>query len=121
MTEIFRIYFQYIADLKLFHFQTKLYSGHKASDLHFERSLKHLDNLLEVYQGRFGRIRFKHLKNIELINIDSTEQIIDSTNELNTVLKAWSKEYLEDHSGLLNIIDEIIADNDQFLYLLSFT
>jgi len=119
MAEIFTLFYHYQIVLNLYHFQTKSYAGHKASDKHLERFREHFDGFLEVYQGIFGKIKFLRPHNIQVHNISKTKQITDITLELNKYLVDLAEE-LEDHGDLVNIIDEIIADNNQFLYLLTF-
>ena len=119
MTELFNAFCEYQILLKLFHFQTNSYAAHKASDAHLTLIQGHFDRFFEVYQGIFGRIKLEGRQSIKYSNVYKTETVIESTLKFSDLLESFSYQ-LEDNSDLVNIIDEIVADNNQFLYLLSF-
>jgi len=119
MAEIFTAFYQYQIGLNLFHFQTNSYAGHKTSDMHLTRFREHFDMFLEVFQGIFGKINMTKSHRIEFGNLSKTSQIIKETQKLNEFLEILSGQ-LSKYGDLVNIIDEIIADNHQFLYLLTF-
>ena len=122
MAEIFTFFYDYQICLNLFHFQTDSYASHKASDAHLSKFREHFDRFLEVWQGAFGHINFEHPQQINISNVTSNREIIEHTHMINGYLNDLSKELTEiNHTYLVNIIDEIIADNKQFIYLLTFT
>ena len=117
--EIFSSLYQYAIDLHLYHFQTKSYAGHKASDMHLTRVRANTDTLLEVYQGIFGRLKVDEPYHLEVNNFSKTENIAKSTLRLNKYLNQLKTD-LEGYSDLENLLDTIIGDNNQLLYLLTF-
>lgn len=120
MAEIFTLFYDYQIRLNLYHFQTNSYAGHKASDAHLAKFKIHFDRFLEVWQGVFGKIVFKKSETIKLSNVKSTDDIIEATLTINKYLNELARQYEEDHQYLVNLIDEILSDNNQFLYLLTF-
>lgn len=107
--------------VKLYHWKTKVYSQHKATDELHERLSENIDKFIEVLLGKDeSRIRM----------VGKKIQLIDSLDE--SEFKGHIFEYrhfltgLDDildarkDSDLLNIRDEMLADINQFLYLMSF-
>ena len=119
MTDIFVVLNQYQMDLHLFHFQTNSYCGHKASYKHLIIVRDNTDLFLEVFQGNFNKLSFKAPQKLEIDNVSQTEEIVTLTNHLTLYLKTLKRD-LKGYSDLENIIDEMIAANNLFLYLLTF-
>lgn len=101
---------------KMFHFQTKNYGYHKASDKYLKKYTLNLDRLLEVLQGKYGRISTKEI-NLKFDVVSDTNHdkplnnFINFLNDMNTMVK---------DPDVLAIRDEMLADVKQFKYLLSF-
>ena len=110
-------FFRHQLLLKMFHFQTKQYGAHKASDTYLEKFADHLDKYIEVAQGAFGRLDMKELDIKFIIANDDT--IIAELDKFIVVLKEYDT-ILVGYSELLNIRDEIVADAEQLKYLLTF-
>lgn len=124
MDDIFVFSYQYQILLKIFHFQTKSYTAHKASDKHLENVIEKFDLLLEVMQGKFGRIKFgKGTQELSVNNLNHKEDMIKLTEDQNNHYQNVIDD-LEDENGsndeIINIVEEMIADNEHFIYLLSF-
>lgn len=108
------VLFEHQLAVKMFHFQTMKYGGHKAADAYLITYTANLDRFMEVYQGEYGTIKDTYIS----INFPTTT---DSTIEshLNSMIV-----YLENMRnlsvGLQNIRDEMVSDIKQFIYLLSF-
>jgi hypothetical protein len=107
--------------VKLYHWKTKVYSQHKATDELHERLGENIDKFIEVLLGKDeSRIRL----------VGKKIQLIDSLDESD--FKAHIFEYRHFLTGLdgildsrkdsdlLNIRDEMLADINQFLYLMTF-
>lgn len=99
--------------IKLFHWNTKAYSEHIASDTLHEKLLKNIDKFVEVYLGHSGGRMTKLNSKLTLS--------IKKSRELQTYLHTYIKDFVEISltSDLSNIRDEIISDINQFLYLLT--
>jgi DNA-binding ferritin-like protein len=106
--------------VKIYHWNTHSYSQHKATDELHERLGEHVDKFVEVLLGKDGS---------RLHNLDEKIHLIHSrkTGDFRQLMFAY-REYLigmndcfdeSRDSDLLNIRDEILADINQFLYLLT--
>lgn len=112
-----KIFFKHQLQLKMFHFQTKTYGAHKASDAYLDKFADNLDRYIEVAQGAFGRLNMKELDiKFTIVNDDTISTELD---KFISTLKEYD-EFLIKHSELLNIRDEIVADAEQLKYLLTF-
>ena len=110
--------------IKLFHWKTHSYAIHKATDELYERLNKNIDRFVEVLLGKTeSRIYLSNNKSLTLYDLNNIElfknKIYEFKNYLvdlneNTFIKKMS------NADLLTIRDEILADLNQFLYLLTF-
>jgi len=110
-------FFRHQLLLKLFHFQTKSYGAHKASDAYLSGFLANMDKFMEVAQGEFGTVTNPG------IYIDA-QALTDDTivSELDAFVRIMHKldPIVLPHPGLQAIRDELIADASQLKYLLTF-
>jgi hypothetical protein len=105
--------------IKLYHWQTRVYSRHIATDKILENLEKAIDSYVEVYFGKYGRVKLTG-KNAQI----SLQNITDAgaVRIINAAVKylqgplTKSLKTVQD-SDLINIKDEIIADLNQLLYL----
>lgn len=110
--------------VKLFHWKTRSYATHKATDELYSSLNEHIDTFVEVLLGKTGdRVNLTGTKSISLKDYTSVEQLKREINDFkgylvsldsNPALKSMS------NSDLYNIRDEILGDLNQFLYLLTF-
>ena len=107
--------------VKLYHWKTKQYAEHKATDELYGKLNEDIDKFVEVLLGKDGS-RIATVKQIRVCDTIHTTQSLrkkmekfkDFLMRLNDSLDA------QKDSDLLNIRDEILADINQFLYLLTF-
>ena len=107
--------------IKLYHWKTRSYAKHQATDELYEKLNKHIDKFIEVLIGKDER-RIKMLeKKINLIypenTIDFKHRIYEYRDFLMNIDNCFNK---KKDTDLLNIRDEILADINQFLYLMTF-
>lgn len=110
--------------IKLYHWKTHSYATHKATDELSSKLHKNVDSFVEVLLGKRGdRVNLLHKKSISLKDYKSVEdfkrEIVKFKGYLVgldncTALKTMS------NSDLYNIRDEMLANVNQFLYLLTF-
>jgi len=106
--------------IKLFHWQTKQFSRHKATDAVVDSLDESIDKYVEVYMGKYGRMKMTsatssiHLKNLSESSIIKCikQCILYLNNDLVKKLK-------DSDTDLLNIRDEMLAELNQLLYLFS--
>ena len=118
------VFLEMLMMVKLFHWKTYSYATHKATDQLYDSLNDNIDKFIEVLLGKTGsRIDLMGKKSISLIDLNSQESLKSKIMSLKNYLvgldnnKALST---MSNSDLFNIRDEILADLNQFLYLLTF-
>ena len=115
-----QFFFMMRNQIKLYHWQTKLYSRHKATDAVLEALDKSVDRYVEVYMGKYGRMKMNTSTATTTVKNLSETSIFNFINRsiqyLNNELVAKLK---ETDTDLLNIRDEMLAELNQLLYLFS--
>jgi DNA-binding ferritin-like protein len=106
--------------IRILHWQTESYAQHKALDKFYEKIGDLIDTLVEVHQGKYGRIKFETPVELNLVNIDEIS-IMDVLQEFNQYLVTRFDEYVdsEKDSDCTNIRDEILAEVNRLRYLLT--
>lgn len=113
-----QFFFTMREQIKLYHWQTKLYSRHKATDAVIDSLDTSIDKYVEVYMGKYGRMKMNsstatvHVKNLSESSIVTF--IKRCIVYLNTELV---KKLKETDTDLFNIRDEMLAELNQLLYL----
>ena len=106
------------AQIKLYHWQTKVYARHKASDTLFSEMNDLIDKFVEVYIGKYERPSLTNSnKTLKLENFTDAAMV--------TYIQKWVK-YLQEKipeqinvkdTDLLNIRDEMLGLLNNTLYL----
>lgn len=121
MEAILRRLFEFRDTIKLFHFQTNSYGAHKASDALEKDISKLLDVFMEVLQGIEGRrvdgvdIRLHVPSLITKKNVSG--YCVSFQDYIKKLLVKFNKAGADD---LANILADMLAKVNQFLYLLTF-
>ena len=122
--EIAVVFLEMLMMVKLYHWKTTSYATHKATDELYSKLNENIDSFIEVLLGKTGsRIDLMNHKQIKLIDLSSSESLkreieafkgyLVSLNENRAMLTMTNVD-------LFTIRDEILANLNQFLYLLSF-
>jgi len=117
-THIVNTFFEMLHTIKLFHWNTKKYPEHKASDELYEKLNEHIDRFVEIFLGKHperihhARSRVSKCANTHQLKI-KIHKYQDFLLQMNQLLDS------KKDSDLLNIRDEIMGDLNQFLYLLT--
>ena len=106
--------------LRILHWQTLSYAAHKALGNAYKALDELIDTLVEVHQGKYGRIIFETPIDLGLVNQDEID-LEDILIQLNDYL---SGPFAEMHDPVkdtdcLNIRDEILAVINRLRYLLT--
>ena len=115
-----QFFFTMREQIKLFHWQTHSYPRHKATDAVIESLDASIDKYVEVFMGKYGRMKMTgqtstiHVKNLSETSI--VKFIKTCIAYLNKDLVAKLREHDTD---LVNIRDEMLAELNQLLYLFS--
>jgi hypothetical protein len=115
------VFLEVLNQVKLYHWRTRKYSEHKATDELYERLGGHIDRFVEVLLGKDGsRMPLKHTLTV-YDGVDSVGALrrklgdfVRFLGELDRMLDAAGRD-----SDLISIRDDILSDVNQFLYLLS--
>ena len=107
--------------IKLFHWKTHSFSGHKATDDLYAALNGHMDNFVEVLMGKMAGTRadFLSTKSIKLVDLSNKKQLVGRVNSIISHLTKMEKVVPMPATDLLNIRDEILGDLNKFLYLLT--
>ena len=115
---LLKMFFQHQIIIKMAHFATNSYAMHKATDGYLEKFEPNFDRFMEVLQGAIG-------KPTQPFTLDQIP-IHKTPNDLSDHLRSFRKEIYKlsckiKHMPDLNAIrDEIMADVEQLIYLLTF-
>ena len=109
-----------VTQLRIFHWQTDSYAQHKAFGNAYESLSELIDRLVEVHQGKYGKIVYGSPAGLEISNSEDlnaqdiltevAEYLITNFNEMHDSVK---------DSDCLNIRDEIVAELNKLKYLLT--
>ena len=120
-THIIRTLMEMLNVIKLYHWNTKSYPEHKATDELYARLNDHVDKFVEVSLGKKGTRIVKWNKQFELPIFNKHATFKTRMYEYLDFLVKLDGCFISPYdSDLLNIRDEILADVNQFLYLLTF-
>jgi len=110
--------------VKLYHWKTRSYATHKATDELYSTLNENIDKFVEVLLGKIGnRINMKNIRTIPVYDYDSVEDFKDKIMEYKSYLVDLNKNRVMQqmsNTDLYNIRDEILGSLNQFLYLLTF-
>jgi len=112
-------FFLHLRDqIKLYHWQTKIYARHIATDRILEELEKQIDSFVEIYIGKYGRPRVTG-KNASISLQNLTEA--GATRLVHAAIKylqgPLTKSLHSIDTDLFNIRDEIIGQLHQLFYL----
>ena len=102
--------------IKLYHWQTRIYARHIATDQIIDKLDKNIDSFVEIYIGKYGRPRLAGA-NASLALQNMTEA--GASRLIKAGIKYLAKIALRAgaDSDLLNLRDEMVGDLNQLLYL----
>ena len=123
MSEIGEIatYLIYVRDsVKFYHWSTKCFARHKASDEFVNRLTENTDNFIEILQGYKNKRLILPKVKYQYKN-ESDESIVIFLKEYRVWLIEVLPKYLDKkNTDLNNIRDSMLGDVNQILYLFTF-
>lgn len=117
--KIVKYFLELLNIIKIYHWNTKSYSQHKATDELHERLSENVDKFVEVLLGKDASRLSQLNKKIKLTRLRNTTSLKNKVFEYRDYLIKMDKCLSDRDSDLLNIRDEMLADVNQFLYLLT--
>lgn len=105
--------------LKLYHWQTRSYARHVATDKVLAELLEHIDKYVEVYIGKYGRERLTKEQATTVVQNMTEAGIVKfvraAVRHMEGPLVRGLKAGAD--SDLINMRDEMVAELNQLLYL----
>jgi len=119
---ITRIFLEMLTTVKLYHWKTRSYAQHKATDELYEKLNESIDSFVEILlgkdQSRLNMIEKRMPKMIDTSTMVDFRARIYEYREFLMDMNSYFDSRRD--SDLLNIRDEILGHINQFLYLMSF-
>jgi len=104
---------------KILHWQTTSFSQHKAFDEIVSSLGENIDEFIETYMGKYGRVIASSNFNISLSNYKDTDYMSLTNNYIQFLIGLSNTLDKNQDSDLLNIRDEMLGSLNQLKYLLS--
>lgn len=120
-SEIVVMFLEMLNIVKLYHWKTRSYAQHKATDELYSRLNEHIDTFVEVLLGKDqSRIQLVE-REIKLMDYSDTKDFQNRVLVYRGFLTDMNIYFDSSRdTDLLNVRDEILGDVNQFLYLMSF-
>lgn len=113
--EIVSVFFNMRDQIKLYHWQTRSFAEHKATDDLVAALDTNIDKFVESYMGRYGRPYIKKTLPVKNLTVTGIRAFITRSDEW--LASSLPRMLKKTDSDLLNIRDEILADLNQIKYL----
>ena len=121
---IVTMFLQMLNTVKLYHWKTSSYAQHKATDELYGNLNTNIDSFVEVMLGKTGgRVNLTFVKTLPLLDYTNVADFKREIAKYKQFLIDMNKDTtlnITNNSDLLNIRDEILANLNQFTYLLTF-
>jgi predicted ATPase len=116
-------FLQVLLMVKLFHWKTRNYATHKATDELYEKLNELFDKFIEVLLGKTDiRTDLVNQQTISLVDLNLPEELKFKIKQFMAYLVEWNNVEsinIAENTDLYNIRDEILGECNKFLYLLS--
>lgn len=107
--------------VKLYHWKTRSYAQHKATDQLYENLNENIDKIVEVLLGKDETRIHMTEKKMDLIDCSDTHDFKGRIYKYREFLLDMNDRFDSTRdSDLLSIRDDILVNIDQFLYLMTF-
>jgi DNA-binding ferritin-like protein len=121
---IVTMFLQMLNTVKIYHWKTSSYAQHKATDELYGNLNTNIDTFVEVMLGKTGgRVNLTFVKTLPLLDYTNVADFKREVAKYKQFLIDMNKDdtlNITNNSDLLNIRDEILANLNQFTYLLTF-
>lgn len=110
--------------VKLYHWKTRSYPQHKATDELYSKLNENIDSFVEIMLGKTGgRVNLTNMKCLPLHDYNSLSPFKTKVDEYKSFLVNMTSDArvnITNNSDLLNVRDELLGNMNQFSYLLTF-
>jgi len=112
-----QFFFNLRDQIHLYHWQTKSYSRHKATDHVIESIIGSIDKYVETYMGKYGRPKVTTKTNtIKLSNLSETGIVRFIKTAMEYLMRVLPRGLSETDTDLINIRDEMLGLLNQLMY-----
>ena len=119
--ELVKFFFTMHNQIKLYHWQTRSYERHIASDTLYNGLLPLIDRFMEIYQGKYNMRVNSSEKNIHIgLHQCSDKEMEEFLRTCTAYLQSLKHLDSKENSDLMNIRDDMVGLLNQTLYLFSF-
>lgn len=120
-SHIVKVLLELLNMVKLYHWKTRSFAQHKATDELYAKLNEHIDTFVEVLLGKDERRINMTTKEMDLLDESNTTEFKQRIYEYRNFLIEMDRYFDSTRdTDLLNIRDELLADVNQFLYLMTF-
>jgi hypothetical protein len=105
--------------LKIHHWQTKSYAEHQALGGAYDEFSGLIDEFVEVFMGKYGRIESKNGFEIELVNYKDISPTDFVDKYVDYLVNELPKSLEKTDTDMLNIRDEMLGQLNKLKYLLT--
>ena len=105
--------------IKIYHWQTESYAQHQAFGGAYDALSALIDQFIEVYMGKYGRIESSDGFKIELENYKNVSPSDFADKYVDYLVNELPKSLEESDTDLFNIRDEMLAQLNKLKYLLT--
>ncbi len=120
-SHIVKVLLEILNMVKLYHWKTRSFAQHKATDDLYAKINEHVDTFVEVLLGKDETRINMTAKEMDLLDESNTTEFKQRIYEYRNFLIEMDRYFDSNRdSDLLNIRDELLADVNQFLYLMTF-
>ena len=120
-SNIVRFFIEMLNTIKLYHWRTRSFAQHKATDELYSKLNENIDTFVEILLGKNQSRVIMTEQRINLYDAPTTMKLKDRIFEYREFLIDLNMQFdYRKDSDLLNVRDEILGNINQFLYLLSF-
>ena len=105
--------------MRIFHWQTKSYAEHQALGGAYDEFSDLVDEFVEVFMGKYGRIESREGFKIELSNYKDMPPTDFCDKYIDYLVNELPKSLEESDTDLFNIRDEMLAQLNKLKYLLT--
>lgn len=118
MKDLIHVFFHMTLNIKLFHWNTRSFAKHKATDQLLTALQPLIDQFVEVYIGKYNRLEMEEESfSVEVHNFEDSDFQKLMEYYISVLKKDVPKQLKSSDTDLLNIRDEMLALFNQTLYL----
>ena len=122
--KIVSMFLQMLNTVKLYHWKTKSYSQHIATDTLYSDINSSVDTFVEILLGKTGeRVNLTKQRSLPLVdfnNVDSFKKEVEKYKDFLIGMSNDSNLSMQRNTDLLNTRDELLGHLNKFSYLLTF-